>query len=76
MAFTYSRFLGMTVYPVPFLRPFFPFLLSGSFAFFAFSAAHTALMNGTYHNHSVSTGRSSTTSTTSNNERGHQVGGL
>ncbi|KAJ3172907.1 hypothetical protein HDU87_007743 [Geranomyces variabilis] len=44
MAAPYRTFLGQRVWPATILRLYFPFFISGSTAFFLFSAAHTAMI--------------------------------
>ncbi|KAI9207557.1 uncharacterized protein BJ171DRAFT_493015 [Polychytrium aggregatum] len=41
----FRTFLGQRVWPSPVLKLYFPFFISGSTAFFLFSAAHSALTN-------------------------------
>ncbi|KAJ3086855.1 hypothetical protein HK102_012333 [Quaeritorhiza haematococci] len=41
----YRTFLGQRVWPVPILKLYWPFFISGSTAFFMFSWAHTKLMD-------------------------------
>ncbi len=44
-AAAYKTFFGLRVYKSPFLKLYFPFVISGSTIYFLFSAAHTKMMD-------------------------------
>ena len=48
---------GLRVWPTPILKPLFPFMISGSLAFFLFSFVHTKMMDGEFQLHDAENGQ-------------------
>jgi hypothetical protein len=46
MATAYRTFLGKRVWPANILKVYWPFMASGSFAYFLFGSASVAMLNG------------------------------